>query len=720
MTKHVGKLLLTLVVTLLTTGLFAQKKYVSEGERPEIQKDAMRLVSWQGDDAVIFSISGTPSNPKPTVYTQVNAKTGKQTPFTGDIQSLYKSNDSGITKTSQVASIPREAVPSPDKQYVAFTRNNNLYTIRIADGKETQLTFDGSDVILNGVASYVYKEDVLVGSSSTTFWWSPDSKYIAFYRFDDSRVPIATITDAQPMAEARFINSGMDTRTEKEREYDYQHIYVETARYPQPGDDNPEVKVGLVSPGGGSVVWADFKDKGDHYLGTPIWRPDAKGLWVQWLNRGQDTLIIYNVHPATGGKEEVYKETQKTWVMIGHKNRIQFFPSGNEAIISSDKSGWVQLYRYDLNGKLINPITNGTFKVLDVLRIDEPTKTIYFTCYKDNVACIDLYKVGFDGKNLKRLTFGNYSHNVNISPNAKYFVTSYSNPSTPEKMALCTIDGKLVAELYDRKGADFDNYEICRAEIITVKSEDGKFDIPMRVTWPAGMEKGKKYPLSVRVYGGPDMMWMTHPEFSGILAKEDDDKVISVFMDHRGSGLCGKVGADYMHRNLGYWEIKDYSQCVKWLVENGQADPEKVYIAGHSYGGYLTCYALTYGADVFKFGMAGAPVTDWKFYNTAYTERYMDSPAENPEGYKNSSVITHADKLKGRLLIVHGMRDDNVHVQNTLQLANEFQRKNKLGFEMMLYPEDRHVMIGPRLTHLNNLRTRFQKSCFWGCTEQDK
>lgn len=713
-------------LTVSHSAVIAQKRYAQKDEKVEILKKDMSLQSWITDDKAVFRLTGSPHDRTPPSYIQVNTKTGKQSPFeekllatTSKIEAtvsarggdlFYKTETGESIQLTQSKEEEVNPVLSPDKKYVAFGRNNNLYSIRLADRKETQLTSDGSDVILNGYASLVYEEDVLSGGYRT-FWWSPDSKHIAFYRFDDSQVPEFILTDIQPLP----IRGGrhVDTRTPDQVRQDYQQNKIERYRYSKPGDNNAAVKVGFVKPESAAVVWADFEENEDCYYGDPYWRPDGKGLWVQWMNRGQDTLNIYNINPETGAKGLVYEENQRTWVMIKTEDRVRFLPSGKSAIIMSDKSGWDQLYHYSLDGKLLNRITDGDYKVLDVINVDEKSNSLYFTCFKDNIAYTDLYKVGLDGKNLKRLTFGDYSHKVNLSPNAKYFVTTYFNPSTPEKVALLNTDGKLIADLYDRKGADFGKYETDRYEIITVKSDDGRFDIPMRVRWPAGMEKGKQYPLHVRIYGGPNMMWMTQPYFSAIPAEENEDKAIMVFMDHRGSGLCGKVGADDMHRNLGYWELKDYTTLVQWLVKNGQADPNKVLIQGHSYGGYMSCYALTHGNGVFQSAIAGAPVTDWLLYNTAYTERYMDSPAENPEGYQKSSVVYNADNFQGRLFIAHGMSDNNVHVQNTMQFIGELQRLNKTGFELMLYPEDRHSLIGKHLNHYNATMKKFQQSCLF-------
>lgn len=710
--NRIHRIALSLLLLHSSMGLLAQnlpqsgKRYITKGEKVELLKKEMGVQSWQQDESIVFRLSGSPSSGEKTTYVQVDTKTGKQTTLSENplLQQAGAPKPAAMPKAVMV-----NPSLSPDGKYVAFTRDNNLFTIRLADNKETQLTFDGSELILNGYASLIYQEDVLSGGYRT-FWWSPDSKQLAFYRFDDTQVPEYMLTDIIPFP----IRGGRpgarpDQRTAEQVRHDFQQNKVTRYRYSKPGDKNASVKVGFVGPEQASVVWADFKAEEDCYFGDPYWRPDSKGLWVQWMNRGQDTLHIYNVLPETGKKEMVYSETQPTWVMINTKDRVRFLPSGKAAVIISDKTGWDQLYLYSLEGKLINALTQGDYKVLDVLHIDEKSKTLYFTCFKDNIAYTDLYKVGLDGKNLKRLTFGDYSHKVSISPNAKYFVSTYFNPSTPERVALLNTEGKLIANLYDRAGADLGKVETDRYEIVKVKSEDGKFDLPMRVRWPAGMEKGKQYPVHLRVYGGPNMMWMTQPYFSASAAEADEDKVIMVFMDHRGSGLNGKIGADYMHRNLGYWELKDYTTQLNWLVKSGQADPNKVLIQGHSYGGYMSCYALTHGNGVFQSAIAGAPVTDWLLYNTAYTERYMDAPAENEEGYQKSSVVYNADQFKGQLYIAHGMSDNNVHPQNTLHFVAELERLNKEGVEMVLYPEDNHSLIGKHLNYHNDKQKEFRQ-----------
>ena len=605
-----------------------------------------------------------------------------------------KANDIYIKINDVATRLTNDSLPevnptaSPDGKYIAFTKKNDLYTVEIATQKETRLTNDGSDVILNGYASWVYTEEILGRPSHyRSFWWSPDSKNIAFFRTDDSPVPVYTITDGQGT-----------------------HGYVETERYPKVGDKNPEIRIGIISPAGGSVVWANFNQHDDQYFGMPTWTNDGSSLWQPWMNRKQNNLVIYAINPATGAKNEVYEETQKTWIQLedGY-DRLHLLKNNKNFIMESDKTGWNNLYLYDMNGTLINPITPGKFTVTEINYIDEAKSIIYFTARsKENTARKDLYRVNFNGKNMQRLTFGEFNHTqINMSPDGSYFITNYSNVSTPPKMTLVSNSGKIIKDIADSKTTDLDNYALAKTELVRVKSDDGLYDLPMKVTWPANFDKTKKYPVLISIYGGPNAgtvmdTWSLNGN-QQFYAKEG---LIQVAMDHRASGHFGKEGVNYMYHNLGYWEMKDYTTMVKWLIANGGADPKKVCITGFSYGGYMTCYALTYASDVFTYGMAGGSVTDWTLYDTHYTERYMGTPADNPEGYKTSSVLNYTDKYKGGLQIVHGVIDDNVHLANSLQLISKLE-DGKKDFEFMLYPGGRHGWPGNKSLHFQNLKTEF-------------
>lgn len=633
----------------------------------------------------------------------VDAASGKETPAdnkqllpsarkkVGSKQLTIKQDDIFIVNgknTQQLThTAAREANPvfSPDSNYIAFTRGNDLYTIELASGKETRLTNDGSDVILNGYASWVYNEEIL-GRETTyrSFWWSPDSKSLAFFRSDDSKVPLFTITDAGGY-----------------------HGYLETQRYPQPGDTNPSIRIGIVAASGGAVTWADFDEHTDQYFGTPYWNPDSKSLLVQWMNRGQDHYQLYNISPATGAKKLAYDETQATWINLDEEERLAFINKGKEFLLISDKSGYRQIYLHKADGTFESRVSQGDFVVKHIKYVDEKNRVVYFTGNKDGLNREDLYRADLSGKHMKRLTFGPYTHDITLSPDAGYFVTKYSNINTPDKLALLNNQGKLIRLLGDSKGLHFDSTLAARSQLVYVKSEDGKFDIPMRIKFPKNRQPGKKYPMLMAIYGGPGSgnvrdNWVTS------YMQDSEEPVITVSMDHRGSEEFGKVGQNYMYRDLAKWPIKDWIQCVKWLIANGQADPEKVMISGYSFGGYITCYALMYAPEYFKYGIAGGSVTDWRMYDSQYTERYMDTPEENPEGYKNSSVLTYTDKLQGKLLLIHGVIDDNVHVINTLELVDRLQRAKNMHFEMMLYPGNRHSIFGPRMGHYSTLMETYR------------
>ena len=604
----------------------------------------------------------------------------------GDV--FLKENGAETQLTFDVAE-EKNPTLSPDGNYVGYTKNNNLYTLSLATKKEVAITNDGATGILNGYASWVYFEEIFGRSTQyRAFWWSPDSKYISFMRFDERKVPMFPIYNSEG-----------------------QHGFVEETRYPKAGDQNPTVKIGWTTPDGGSITWADFNEMEDQYFGWPIWNPNNNAMWLSWMDRGQNNLKIYELNMTTGAKKPVYTEYQKTWIDLEDRNggRINFIPNNKGYIAQADASGWNHLYMYDMEGKLQYPITNGKFTVLGIRQIDEKNKTIYFTARGiESSARIDLYSIGFDGKNQKRLTVGDYNNaQVYLAPDAKNFVTVYSNVQTPTTLALINAQKKTVEVLGTATPANYDATKLAKTELIRIKSADGLFELPALVTWPKNMDPNKKYPLLVSIYGGPNAgtvmdSWSSNP------TKEAwaQEGLIQVAFDHRASGHFGKEGVNYMYRDLGHWEMEDYMTMAKWFIANGQADPTKIAITGFSYGGYMSAYALTYGASVFTHAMAGGSVTAWELYDSHYTERFMDTPAENPEGYKSSNVMTHLKNFKGVLQLVHGTMDDNVHMQNSIQLLSALQDQGK-QVEFMLYPGGRHGWGGAKGKHFNDLKNQF-------------
>lgn len=580
----------------------------------------------------------------------------------------------------------KETTPrfSPDGKWMAFTKENDLYAKNLATGKEIRYTHDGSETILNGYASWVYYEEILRRDSKhAAIWWSPDSKYIAFYRFDDSKVPIFPLYNATG-----------------------QHGYTEKTRYPKAGDPNPEVKIGIVPVEGGDIVWSDFNPKEDQYFGTPFWRPDASGLIVQWMPREQNNLKLFEVSPTTGTSKEIYDEKYPTW--INWIKKLTWVKDG--FLMVRDYEGWEQIYYHHKDGRLKKKLTTGTNRNVNILKVDNKRNRIFYTSDAETATCTDLYTVNLDGKKLQRITFGNYNHGkFSFSPDGEYVITTYANSKTPPRLALINTVSHKTKVIADTKGPKFDNVSHKFPETVWIKSDDGLFDLPGRIRWPKNMKNEQKYPVIIRVYGGPN-----HPivkEGWTPVSHMNEDGYIQMTIEHRGSGHNGKKGMDFLHRNLGKWEMTDYISWVKWLRQHPNVDPDKILINGGSYGGYIVAMALTYGAGYFQYGICEYPVIDWQLYDSHYTERYMDSPKDNPEGYKAASVLTYADnyqsKGKSMMLIQHGMMDDNVHVQNIMQLIDIWQKQNKT-FELMIYPNERHGWR-KKIPFTNGTREKFKE-----------
>ncbi|WP_316777273.1 S9 family peptidase [Pedobacter antarcticus] len=686
------KSLLLLCASGLFLNLQAQQQKLTfeqtQGKIPSLTNPINTISGWSDEQHYIET------DPKTRQQYTVDVKTGTRLPYTpppkSDVSVMIKDNDVYIQygkqepkKLTTDTAAEKNPTLSPDGKYVAFTRNGDLYAVDVTSGKEIRYTTDATDVIYNGYSSWVYFEEILGRPTQyKAFWWSPDSKTIAFMRFDDTKVPMFPINGSTG-----------------------QHGYVEKTRYPKAGDPNPEVSIGFVPASGGQVTWADFNAKDDQYFGTPYWSFDSSNLMVQWMNRGQDNLKFYAVKPGNGAKTEIYDEKQPSWVDLDYDERITYLGDNKHYILKSDRTGWAHYYLYTLAGKLINPITSGKWQVTKLLKADEKNKIIYFMARKEASTTTDLYRVNYDGKGLKRLTFGNYTHQVALSPSGKQFITTYSNVSTPPKQALLDNNGKLIREIADSKSPDFGKFAIGKTEMITIPTDDG-YLLPAVITYPVNFDESKQYPVIFSIYGGPNAGTVTNTWKGTAGQWWANEGIIQIAVDHRASGQFGKEGVALMHRNLSKWEMKDYITAAKWLKAKPWVNPTKLLITGHSYGGYITTMALTKGADYFDYGYAGAPVTSWELYDTSYAERFMDTPQENPEGYKNASVLTYVDQYKGLLRIMHGDMDDNVHMQNTIQLIDKLQDANK-HFELMIYPGGRHGWANTKGKHDFSERARF-------------
>jgi dipeptidyl-peptidase-4 len=555
---------------------------------------------------------------------------------------------------------------SPDGKWVAYTRDSNLYAYDLTNEVEHQYTTDGSDTVYNGWSSWVYMEEILGRASRyAAFWWSPDSAKLAFMRFDDGPVPVFPIYHA-----------------------DGQHGEIERQRYPKAGDPNPYAQMGVVSVADGKLAWVDFESKADHYIAWPSWTPDSRSLTVQWMNRAQDTIRFYACDPVTGKKAPIFEERQPSWVEWFED--LYYFHDGSGFLLRSDVDGWSHLYAYGMDGTLKRRLTSGEWQVTSIARVDETRGTVYFMARPARKSWdSQLMRVRLDGTGLEQLTKGDGTHAARVSPGGSYFIDSLSDLSTPAKMALYRTDGTLVRPLGDAHTAATGEYAWGRAELFTIPSGDG-YDLPASWVLPPDFDAKKQYPVIFSIYGGPNAGTVRNA-FPGLQPHYWAERgVITISVDHRGSGHFGKKGVALMHRNLGKWEMTDLITATKWLRAKPFVAKDRIGITGSSYGGYTTMMALTYGAGEFNYGIASSSVTDWQLYDTVYTERYMDTPKENPEGYKAGAVLTYADRYKGGTLrITHGTIDDNVHTQNSIQVIDWLTNHDRL-FELMLFPDSRH------------------------------
>ena len=577
---------------------------------------------------------------------------------------------------------------SPDGRYIAFTRDHDLYMIDIESGNEKRLTNDGSELIYNGYASWIYYEEILGRRSRyKAFWWSPDSRMIAFLRFDDSPVPEFPI----------YHHDGI-------------RGHLKIHRYPKAGDPNPSVKLGVVHLKDHAIQWLETNENEDIYIAWPFWTTDSKNVLFQRVNRDQDTIYICKSDPISGYNKIIYEENQSSW--INFFDDLYILKDGSGYLLRSDKSGWRHLYLYDLDGALVQRLTEGDWNVNKICSVDEDKQVVFFEGFIENSVETHLYSVNFDGSNLRKITRASGTHSVKVSPSAKYFIDTYSNIHHPQKVVLSDREGSMIRLLGDKKSSELESYDLCKTEIFKIPTDDG-IELPAMWILPSDFDKSKKYPVIFQIYGGPGRANVKN-QFRSLSNRYLVQNGIIIFtVDHRGSYHFGKKGQSLMHRHLGKWEMNDYIEAVTWLQKFDFVDSERIGIVGGSYGGYVVTMALTYGSDYFTHGVALFSVTDWRLYDNFYTERFMDRPEENQEGYTFGSALTHAESYKGKMLLIHGSLDDNVHLQNTTQLIEKLQKLG-MNFELMIYPNQKHGARGAWGKHSRQETVNFWFRHFFG------
>ena len=574
---------------------------------------------------------------------------------------------------------------SPDGRKIAYTRNKDLYVYDLAAGREIRLSFDASERIYNGYSSWVYMEEILDRPSRyAAFWWSPDGSRIAYLRTDETEVPVFTLNRLD--------------------EADGVHGLLEQVPYPKAGDPNPKVKMGIADIATGKTTWVKTDSSVDQYIAWPFWTPDSRKLAVQVINRDQNEMNIILADPVTGDFSEIYNEKQKAW--LDFYKDIYVMKDGSGFIVNSVRNGWENLYYYSWNNTLIAQLTSLSFRVTGIERVDEIQKVIWFNATGTESTDSHLFRVGLDGLNLVQMTSGPGSHSASISPKGTWLVDTWNNITSAGSIVLLDSRGRQVREIHKFEQPAFDPSKHSKAELLRIPTSDGLFSMPAIITYPLNFDASKKYPVIFRIYGGPDSKNVSNRWQGTDPSWDSQNGIITFAVDHRGSGHFGKRGLDYLHRSLGKWEVLDYQDAVKWLLSKPYIDGSRMGITGSSYGGYMTCMALTRGAGYWTHGFAGSSVTDWRLYDNVYTERFMDKPQDNPEGYKDGSALTWADNLKGKLYMTHGDLDDNVHMQNSIYLISRLQDEGK-SFRFMLYPNGRHGWGGAKAVHSRNEANNF-------------
>ncbi|OGU64052.1 MAG: hypothetical protein A3G43_05440 [Ignavibacteria bacterium RIFCSPLOWO2_12_FULL_56_21] len=569
---------------------------------------------------------------------------------------------------------------TPDGKGVAVVRNNDIYYIDVAAGTERRLTNDGSENIMNGKFDWVYEEEFGI---SDGMQFSPDGKRMAYWRLDQTRVPEFNMVDHAGMR-------GSSMRM----------------KYPKAGDANAIVRVCIHDFSTGATSTVDIGTNDDTYVPRIFWQPDSKRLLVARLNRAQTKLEYLAADPATGATTVLFTEESKVWIEEGYGLTAA---GGGRWLYVSDRDGFSHVYLLDVDLKVLRQVTKGAWDVGSINAVDEKRGIVYFSASMKTPIESQVYAITLNGTGQRQLTTDGFNHSINISPTAEFAVDSYSSITTPSKTALITMDGKRVRMMEENPMAMLKDYAMGETSFFQFTTTDG-VSLNGYMIKPVAFDASKQYPVLFTVYGGPGSQTVrnawggTNYLWHQMLAQHG---YMIVSVDGRGTGARGRDFKTITYKHLGKWEVNDQIEAAKYLATLPYVDKSRIGIWGWSYGGYMSALTLLKGAEQFKTAIAVAPVTHWKFYDTIYTERFMGTPQENPEGYAESAPATHAGLLKGNLLVVHGTTDDNVHWQNTTQFVDALQKAGK-QFRTMFYVNKNHgIGGGTTRVHLFQMLTDY-------------
>lgn len=573
---------------------------------------------------------------------------------------------------------------SPDFTKFVYSRNNNLWMFDGAAKKEEPLTFGGQEELMNGKTDWVYPEEL---GQREAFWWSPDGRKIAFLQFDEREVyNVPIVHELAPDRRPAF------------------EPILELERYPKPGRPNPTVRLFVIDLPTRKTVEMKTESSGDVYITRIAWRSDGSEIFFQRLNRLQNRLELLAADPVEGGVRPILVEEEPCFINL--HNDFRQLADNKRFTWSSERTGWKHLYLYDYAGKLLATLTKGEWEAGGISLIDEKNKWVYFTI-TDNAGMDSHFgRVQLDGTRLSRLTAGPGTHQASIDPAGRFFLDAYSSLTAPPTVTLRRDDGTPVRTLATSDAGRVNEIGLEAPEFIKLKAADGRTDVYGVLFKPAGFDPAKRYPLYVQVYGGPAHRNSNSYQTAGPKAQLAQLGYLVWELDGRGTTRRGKAHLTATYLKFGQVDVDDQAAAVKQLRERPYVDGARVGITGGSYGGYMTCLSMLRYPDVYTAGVAASSVTDWRSYDSIYTERYMRTPEANRDGYGKGSALTYAKDLRGRLLLVHGTIDNNVHPGNTLHLVDLLQKEGK-SFEMMVYPEHRHGITGTNAVHLGKLRLEF-------------
>jgi dipeptidyl-peptidase 4 len=586
----------------------------------------------------------------------------------------YDISSNRAARLTTAAGVEEEASFSPDGRRVAFVRDNNLFLIDIASPREQALTADGSPDVLNGKLDWLYQEEIYGRGRFRGYWWSPDSQRIAFLQLNERPVPEYTVVDHIPYRPA-----------------------LEVTDYPKAGDPNPVVKLGLAAANGGAPSWVDLSSYSDFLIVNVGWAPSG-ALVFQVQDREQTWLDLNLADPASGKARRLLRETTKAWV---NENGNPVWLKDGSFLWFSERSGFKHLYQYRSDATLVRQITSGRWDVRTLYGVDEAARAVYFSSGARRHIDTDIFRIGLDGADMTRLSRTEGTHSANFNPAFTRYIDRWSNVTTPAQVRLHGADGSELRVISANHVQALSDVQLSAPEFVEVKARDG-FLMDGMIIKPPNFDASRRYPVYQLTYAGPTAASVRNQWggstylFHQMLAQHG---VVVWILDNRSAGGKGAESQWPVYGNFGEPELRDLEDGITWLKQQRYIDPSRIVLSGWSFGGFMTAYALTHSSS-WAGGVVGAPVTDWRDYDTVYTERYMKTPEHNPDGYRKSAPRFAAANLHGRMLLLHGTMDDNVHMQNTVQFAYELQRAGK-SFEMMLYPKSRHGFSDPRLnTHL--------------------